>query len=323
MGGKRRILRLGAMGAAAGVLVLSVAYLRDIRRSYERIRDKSALIPSPYGDIEFTQGGSGPPVLMIHGSGGGYDQGELLVEALLGDRFHWIAPSRFGYLRSTFREGATFDEQAHAYAHLLDHLGLDKVAVVTMSHGGPSALLFAALYPDRVSSLTLVSAGVAASAVEDQEAANRKGNMLVRIYNYDWLYWGTTTLFKKQFMRLMGVNDDVIERLTPAQRDLADRIISYMNPASPRAAGAAFDNTAAMPNERIAAIQAPTLVVHAEDDALQLFHNARFAADTIPGARLLRYEKGGHLLVVVEQAAVRDAVQRHILEHAGAAARPE
>lgn len=295
---------------------MSAAYLRDMRRAYERIRDRSAVVPSPCGDIEFTQGGAGPPVLMIHGSGGGYDQGELLVEALLGDQFHWIAPSRFGYLRSTFREGATFDDQAHAYAHLLDHLGIDKVAVVAMSHGGPSALLFAALHPGRVSSLTLLSAGVASSAVEDQEAANRKGDMLVRIYDYDALYWSATTLFRKPFMRLMGVNDDVIAGLTAEQRDLAGRIIEYMNPASPRAAGAAFDNKAAMPNERIAAITAPTLVVHAEDDALQLFHNARYAADTIPGARLVGFEKGGHLLVVVEQAAVRDAVQRHIREYA-------
>lgn len=311
----RRILRWAAAGSMAVLIVLSTMYVRDMSRAYERIRGKSVLIPSPYGDIEFTEGGSGPHVLVIHGSGGGYDQGELLAESLLGDRFHWIAPSRFGYLRSTFHEGATFDDQAHAYAHLLDELSIEQVAVVTMSHGGPSALLFAALHPDRVSSLTLISAGVAASVAEDQAQANQKGDMLVRIYNHDALYWAATTLFKKQFMRLMGANDAVIAGLTPPQRELAEQIIDFMNPASPRSAGAAFDNTAAMPNDRIAAILAPTLVVHAEDDALQLFHNAQFAAATIPGAQLVSYDTGGHLLVVIEQAAVREALQNHILEH--------
>jgi pimeloyl-ACP methyl ester carboxylesterase len=309
------ILGLAGAGLLVLVAVLTGAYLRDIGRSYDRIRGRSTLVPSPFGDIEFTQGGSGPPVLVIHGSGGGYDQGELLVESLLGDEFHWIAPSRFGYLRSTFHEGATFDDQAHAYRHLLDTLGIEKVAVVTMSHGGPSALLFAALYPERVSSLTLVSAGVAASQAANQGDANRKGDMLVRIYEYDALYWTATTLFRGQFMKLMGANDAVIAGLTPQQRDVATRIIEFMNPASPRAAGAAFDNKAAMPNERIAAISAPTLVVHARDDALQLFHNAEFAMATIPDARLLGFETGGHLVVVVQQAAIRDAVQRHILEH--------
>ena len=122
---------------------------------------------------------------MIHGSGGGYDQGELMVQAVLGEQFHWITPSRFGYLGSTFHEDATFDDQAHAYAYLLDQLGLDKVAVVTLSHGGPSALLFAVLYPERVSSLTLISAGVAASTVSDQAQANRQGDILMTIYKYD------------------------------------------------------------------------------------------------------------------------------------------
>jgi hypothetical protein len=117
----RRIARWLAIGLALAVVLLSRAYLWDMNRAYERVRNKSTVIPSPYGDIEYTEGGSGPDVLVIHGSGGGYDQGELMVDAVLSEQFHWIAPSRFGYLRSTFHDGATFDDQAHAYAYLLDH----------------------------------------------------------------------------------------------------------------------------------------------------------------------------------------------------------
>ena len=153
----RGILRYIAIVLILSVVLVSVAYFSDISRAYERVSGKSTVIPSPYGDIEFTEGGSGPDVLVIHGSGGGYDQGELLVQAELGDKFHWITPSRFGYLRSTFHENATFDDQAHAYAYLLDHLGIKKVAVVALSHGGPSALLFAALYPENVTHTLLGS----------------------------------------------------------------------------------------------------------------------------------------------------------------------
>ncbi len=313
----RRILGWSALGLIAAVILASAAYFWDMSRAYDRVRGKSTVIPSPYGDIEYTEGGSGPPVLVIHGSGGGYDQGELLVQAVLGNHFHWITPSRFGYLRSTFHEGATFDDQAHAYAYLLDQLGIQKVAVVTISHGGPSALLFAVLYPERVSSLTLISAGVAASNVQDQAQANQKGAMLMTIFKYDPLYWGITRLFKKQLMELMGANDTVIAGLTPEQMELVDRIIDEMNPVSPRSAGAAFDNKAAMPNERIAAIQAPTLIFHAKDDTLQLYHNAEFAAATIPGAKLVSFERGGHLLMSVEQATIRTLMQQHILNHTG------
>lgn len=253
-------------------------------------------------------------VLVSHGSGGGYDQGELIAQSFLDDRFHWITPSRFGYLRSTFNESATFDDQAHAYAVLLDHLDVEKTAVVAVSHGGPSALLFAVLYPERVSSLTLISTGVVTIPTGNQQA-NRQGDMLATVFRYDWLYWGLTRLFKKRFMELMGATQAVVAELTPGQQELADRIIEEMNPVSLRSAGASFDNRSALPGDRIAAIQAPTLILHATDDTLQPYYNAEFAASTIPDASLVRFERGGHLLMAVEQAAIRSAVQRHILDH--------
>ncbi len=311
----RRILRWIAIGLILAVVLVSAAYFWDMNRAYERVYGKSTVIASPYGDIEFTEGGSGPDVLVIHGSGGGYDQGELLKRAVLGDQFHWITPSRFGYLRSTFHEGATFDDQAHAYAYLLDQLGIKKVAVVALSHGGPSALLFAVLHPERVSSLTLISCGVASSVAQDQVQANQKGEMLMTIYKYDPLYWAITKLFKGQFMELMGANDAVIAGLNHSQRELVDQIIDYMNPVSLRTAGVAFDNKATMPNERIAAVRAPTLIFHATDDTLQLYHNAEFAASTIPSARLVSFHRGGHLLMSVEQSTIRTVMQKHILEH--------
>ncbi|MBN1975273.1 MAG: alpha/beta hydrolase [Sedimentisphaerales bacterium] len=299
----------------AAVVLVSAAYFWDIHRAYKRIRGKSTVISSPYGDIEYSEGGSGPPVLVIHGSGGGYDQGELIVQAVLGGQFHWITPSRFGYLRSSFHEGATWDDQAKAYAYLLDKLDVEKVAVVALSQGGPSALLFAVLYPERVSSLTLISCGAASSISQDQTQANKKGGMWIAIFKHDSLYWAISRLFKSRLMDLMGANDTVIVSLTPEQRELVNKIIDYMNPVSPRYEGAAFDNGAKMPNERIAAVQAPTLIFHATDDTLQIFHNAEFAASTIQGARLVRFEKGGHLILSVEQSTIRKILQKHILEN--------
>lgn len=114
---------LAGLSAATVVAAVStvVLYRRDIASAHARVRGHSQLLASPYGDIEFADSGSGPHVLVVHGSGGGFDQGQLMVDAVLGDQVHWIAPSRFGYLGSTFHAGAACDEQAHAYAYLLDH----------------------------------------------------------------------------------------------------------------------------------------------------------------------------------------------------------
>ena len=311
----RIILMCTAIGLILGLGLASGAFFRDMARARDRISGVSTLVASPYGDIEYAESGEGPSVLVIHGSGGGFDQGKLIAQTVLGDQFHWIVPSRFGYLRSALPKDATFDDQADAYAYLLDQLGLDRVAVVAMSHGGPSALLFAVLHAERVSSLTLVSCGVASSSVEDQVQASRQGNMLAAIFQRDLAYWSITKVFRKQFLNLIGATDSVIADLTADQRAMIDEFIDGMNPVSLRGAGAAFDNAAAMPNERIAAILAPTLVIHAEDDTLQIFSNAEFAATTIPNIELLQFESGGHLVMISEQEAVRAAVQEHIRRH--------
>jgi pimeloyl-ACP methyl ester carboxylesterase len=304
----------------AGILLLlivlgSILYLRDMNRAYERISGKSTIIPSPFGDIEYSKGGndSGTPVLVIHGGGGGFDQGELIADVVLDDSFYWIAPSRFGYLGSELSENATWDDQADAYSYLLDHLEIDQIAVVAMSQGGPSALLFAVNHPERVSSLTCLSCGVAASSSEIQADANKKGNILKTIFQHDVLYWTASKLFRKSLLGIIGANDEVIEGLTPSQKENADHFIEYMNPAAPRSAGAVFDNEATMPGDRISAITAPTLIIHAKDDLLQLYHNAEFAASTIPESELMSYESGGHILMIVEQEAVKNAVREHII----------
>lgn len=304
--------------ALVGVaVVITIWFGIDIRRAYARITGNSALVSSPLGAIEFARGGSGVPVLVVHGGGGGFDQGELIAKAILDERFDWIAPSRFGYLRSTFYQGATFDDQAEAYVHLLDSLGLSKVAVLALSHGGPSALLLAALYPERVSSLTLLSSGVALSSEAGQAEANQKGAALTTIFKFEIFYWVVRKFLRNRLMQLMGASDNVIADLTTEQRTLVNRLIDYMAPVVPRYEGVAFDNKATMPNERVAAIRAPTLIVHAMDDGLQLFHNAEYAATHIPGARLVPFNRGGHVLLAVEQSAIQAEVRRFILTHAG------
>jgi 2-hydroxy-6-oxonona-2,4-dienedioate hydrolase len=302
--------------ACIGVLV-TIWSMVDTRHAYARISGHSIIFPSPLGDIEFKREGTGVPVLVIHGSGGGYDQGEIIATTILDERFDWIAPSRFGYLCSTFRYGATFEDQAEAYACLLSHLGLQRVAVLALSHGGPSALLFAARYPERVSSLTLVSCGVASSSEAIQAQADQKGDVLTIIFKFEILYWLVKTFLRKQLMSLMGVSDRVIETLTTEQRRLVDQVIDGMAPVVPRYAGVVFDNKAMMPNERVGTIQVPTLILHAADDMLQLFHNAEYAATHIPGSRLVSFKRGGHLLLAVEQSAIQAEVRRFILANAG------
>lgn len=85
----------------------------------------------------------------------------------------------------------------------------------SLTRGGPSALLFSVLHPERASSLTLIPCCVASSAGQDQVQTSQKGGMWVTIFEYDSLFWAITKLFKRQLMELMGADDAVIAGLTP------------------------------------------------------------------------------------------------------------
>ncbi len=298
------------------VAIAWLIYRQDMRAARERLRGRSRLLRSPWGNIEYIEGGAGPKVLIVHAAAGGWDQGELIAEGVLGEHFHWIAPSRFGYLRSDCPETASVEDQAHAYAFLLDHLHIDRVAVLAMSAGGPSALLFALLHPERVSSLTLISCGVAAPSSAEQAEADSKGNELVRVFKSNLGLWLMTRLFRTSLLRMMGVRAADVLTLGFEPLQWIDRILEAMHPASLRTAGAVFDNQAILLGKRITGIEAPTLVVHAKDDTLQLYRNALFAAQYIPHARLMSFENGGHMVIATERAAIRNAVEKHILAYA-------
>ena len=98
--------------------------------------------------------GSGPPVLLLHGSGPGttaWRAWEPLCEAL-SDRFELIAPDQAGFGRTPIPAGhrvgrALWVGQAIA---LMDLLGHQRYSVVGHSMGGAVALAAAAARPDAV-----------------------------------------------------------------------------------------------------------------------------------------------------------------------------
>ena len=132
-------------------------YQLETQEQKAQIGSHSQITDTPTGILEFGKVGVGPAVIISHGSVGGYDQG-LWLGSLLGPSFQYLAPSRFGYLRTQCPSDHSIVAQAGQYAFLLDALEIDRAIVIGLSAGGPSALQFALNYPDRCAGLIMLSA---------------------------------------------------------------------------------------------------------------------------------------------------------------------
>lgn len=117
---------------AVGAIASYLAYARDLRAVRERLALGSQIVATRHGPIEYTTWGEGPALLVIHAAGGGYDQRVSIARAFGGDGFHWISPSRFGYLRTPLPPDASTAAQADGFADLLDALNIKRVAVLLL-----------------------------------------------------------------------------------------------------------------------------------------------------------------------------------------------
>ena len=113
----------------------------------------SEVITTKKGIIEFAKKGSGPYVMMLHGSPGVHDgyscYSSYLVDAGLGI----IAPTRPGFGRTPLASGSTPEEAADLLAALLDELSIDQIVMFGISGGGPTSLQFALRHPNRCKAL--------------------------------------------------------------------------------------------------------------------------------------------------------------------------
>ena len=110
-----------------------------------------------YRDLPHADPGS-IPVVLIHGSPGSSEVLQPLMEEL-GNRHRLIAPDLPGFGNST-RDLPDYSFRAHAeYVwELLDNLGIRRVHLVGFSMGGGVVLNMARIAPERVASITMLSA---------------------------------------------------------------------------------------------------------------------------------------------------------------------
>jgi pimeloyl-ACP methyl ester carboxylesterase len=292
------LFRILSTAAAAAGATAYFRYRREIAELRSRLQAGSEIAETSAGPIEYAERGDGQSLLLIHGAGGGYDQG-LMIGRDFAEGFRVIAPSRFGYLRTPVPADTSPAAQADAHAALLDKLGVKNCVVAGVSAGGPSAIEFALRHPDRTQALLLI---VPRTYDPTQSIGADKGfdsQMVLRLVeaSADFLFWIGMKVARPAVVRFLGVPPELEAKALKEERERITEIMRNILPLSDRVAGIAVDSSTEIAPWPLEKIAAQTLVISAKDDLFSTLPGARFTAEHIPNAELEVLESGGHLML--------------------------
>lgn len=227
--------------------------------------------------LAYERSGKGTPMVLLHGYPLDHHLWDDLAP-LLADTFDLIIPDLRGFGgSSTVDSFYAMEDFAGDIAALLDHLGIQKAAIVGHSMGGYVALAFARLHPNRVTGLGLVSSQTPADPPDRKEGR----------------YKSAAEVAEK------GIGS-VVAAMTPKFTSDA-RLQEYAKRSMERQQPAAYIGALKAMAERVdstpllASFNFPVVLVHGDADALIPIDRAREVKAAIPGAHFAAISGAGHM----------------------------
>lgn len=261
----------------------SAAFAVGLERQRSGLVRKTAAVDG--FEIVYLEGGSGEPLVLVHGFGADKDN-FTRVAGLLTPHYRVIIPDMPGFGESSKPADVTYtiDEQALRLDQFLAAIGIDGAHLGGSSMGGWTALQYAALFPQKTRSLWLLApAGVeSAKLSEVREIYAKTGKMPLIIERpEDYPALMAMVMNHPPFLP-HGIKTVLAERAY-SNRELLKKIMAGLHGVS-------------TPSEQLATqVKAPTLIVWGERDRTLDVSGAGILQKLIPGSELIVMPDIGHL----------------------------
>lgn len=301
----RKILKVLGIVLTLLALGVSLTYFISRNQLLDQLEAESQIVQTSAGPVQYALTGDvGPVILFLHGTPGGFDHTPFFTTAGLED-YRLLTPSRPGYLATPLEVGRTPAEQARAYAALLDALGIKEVIVWGVSGGGPSAITFAAMYPQRTRALV---------GLEILSQPYTEPLEIPAVMKSDFVSWLLLSLVTnigggKAALGMLPQDDAESIITSPDGLERVQKWLWGIWPVSQRLAGWLNDSeqfmTMSLPVQQITA---PTLILNGTADEAVSYESAAKLAALIPGARLYTVEGGNHAMLLYHKETLNDEI---------------
>jgi DNA-binding SARP family transcriptional activator/pimeloyl-ACP methyl ester carboxylesterase len=248
------------------------------------------------------QVGDGPPLVALPAFVSsltavfrGDDPRSALFSALA-DRFRLVTWDRAGTgLSAAGREPLPVEDPAEVPA-VLDALGLERVPLLGISAGGPTAIAAAARHPARVSHLVLVG------TFADGPATFAKPEVMASMVGLVRAHWGMGSKVLTDLMS-PAASPELARRAARFQRDSAPADVAA------RVLKSMYDASVV---DLLPRVEAPTLVLHYTRDPAIPFRGGQGLAAGVAGARLVPLHGYSHLPTEADRQRVIELIARHL-----------
>ena len=227
--------------------------------------------------IHYYEGGSGAPVVLVHGLGSRAEDWANLMPQLKEAGFHVYAIDLLGYGRSAQPGNATYSipEEAQYVEEFLAQRGLEKINLVGWSMGGWVATRVALDRPERISRLVLC------------DSAGIRFEPSFTVFDFEP---NTVPAVRHLYRMLMPQPTDLPDFVA---RDMV-RKFKQLNWVVDRSARSMFQGNDLL-DGRLGKLQMPTLIIWGKQDHLIPLATGVSMHEQIPQSVLQIYDGCGHL----------------------------
>ena len=256
-----------------------------------------AIITANEIDIRYTESGAGEPLVLIHGGQSDRCQFDVF-RPLLGEGIRAIAYDQRDSPQTPYELRAySMQDHAEDCAAFLTALGLEKAHLMGESYGGAVAMVTAISFPGRVQSLILAAttpSWTMAEPIVEQAVAELDPGAIERA-------------MLERAITPSAIDDDPI---------LVNEIRAAFRPRSPEATGRRMSAIRQHDcRDRLSEIQAPTLILHGDEDPLISAKTAEWTAEHIRGAHLALLPGSRHGLTFQHRRRTAELVRSFVLEN--------